>query len=96
MKRLNSKPADMRCFDCPQCHKPRMVRTLKHVVSLETREYKTRDGSPVTLLIDVCDFCQKRNFHKHFEPSKADLRRVIKAIQSEAKLNEDQSLEDML
>ena len=96
MKRLTNKPVDMRAFACPQCHKSRMVRPLDHKVSPETRDYKTKDGQTVTLLIDVCDYCKTRNFKEHFEPTKADIRRVIKAIQSEADLPENQSLEDLL
>lgn len=96
MKRLNNKPVDMRCFECPQCHKQRMVRKPEHIVSQETREYKTRDGTPVTLLVDICDFCQVSNSKRHFEPSKADIRRLIKAIQEEGKLEEGQSLEELL
>lgn len=96
MRRLNNKPVDMRVFECPQCHKTRMVRPLDHKVSTETREYKAKDGQTVTLLIDVCDHCKTRNFKQYFEPTKADIRRVIKAIQSEAALPENQSLEDLL
>jgi len=96
MRRLNNKPVDMRAFECPQCHKSRMIRPPDHKVGTETREYKTRDGQTVTLLIDVCDHCRARNFKRYFEPTKADVRRVIKAIQSEAKLPENQSLEELL
>jgi len=96
MKRLNSKPLDMRAFDCPQCNKSRMVRPLDHVVSINTREYKTKDGSSVTLFVDICDYCQWRNFQRYFEPTKADVRRVLKSIQSDAKLPENQTLEELL
>lgn len=96
MRRLTSKSVDLRVFECPQCHKNRMARPLDHVVSTETREYKAKDGQTVTLLIDVCDNCKTRNFKRYFEPTKADIRRVIKAIQSETELPENQSLEDLL
>lgn len=95
MKRLGGKPVDMRTFECPQCKKLRMVRLPTHVVSTETREYKSRDGSAVTLLIDVCDHCRAKNYRKYFEPSQADVRRIIKAIKEEKQI-EGQSLEDLL
>lgn len=96
MKRLNKKPVDMRALECPQCHKMRMIRPLDHKVSTATRDYKAKDGQPVTLLLDVCDHCKARNFKLYFEPTKTDIRRVIKAIQSEAELPENQSLEELL
>lgn len=96
MKRQNKKPVDMRAFECPQCRKRRLIRPIDHVVSTETREYKGKDGQTITLLIDVCDNCRTRNFKRYFEPTKADVRRVIKSIQDEAKLPENQSLEELL
>lgn len=96
MKRLNSKPKDMRSFACPQCGKSRMTRPTDHTVSLEKREYKTKDNSQIELFTDICDFCKARNWTKYFEPTRADIRRVLKAMQDEAKLSEDQSLEDLL
>lgn len=96
MKRLTSKPVDMRSFDCPQCNKNRMVRPMDHIVSEEKREYKAKDGQAVSLFVDICDFCQMRNFKRHFEPTKADVRRILKAIKTEAKLEENQSLENLL
>jgi len=95
MRRVGGKTADMRMFKCPQCNKLRMVRPFDHVVSTETREYKSRDGNTVTLLIDVCDHCRASNYRKHFEHSQADVRRIMKAIKDQKQL-EGESLEDLL
>lgn len=73
-----------------------MTRDLDHEVTLEKREYKSRDGSTVELFIDICEWCKKRNWHQHFEPTKADVKRVLKAMQQEAEIGGDQSLEDLL
>lgn len=96
MKRITSKPIDLRAFTCPQCDKMRMTRPLDHVVSKEVRSYKAKNGKDVELLIDVCDHCRAKNTRTFFEPSKADIRLVLKTMQEQAKLAEDQSLEDLL
>ena len=96
MRRLNQKPQDKRTFLCPQCSKLRMTRLLDHVVSDAQQSYKTKDGDDVELFVDVCDHCKRRNFKKYFEPSRADVRRVLKTLSEDAKLGEDQSLEDLL
>jgi DNA-directed RNA polymerase subunit RPC12/RpoP len=96
MKRLNRKPQDKRVFSCPQCNKRRLTRPLDHVVSQEKREYKTRDNSTVELFVDICDNCKTRNWQRYFEPTKADIRKVLKTMQEEAELQENESLEDLL
>lgn len=96
MRRLNSKPKDRRAFRCPQCDKPRMIRDIDHVVSQEKQEYKTRDGDQIQLFVDICESCKTRNWTRHFEPSKADIKRVLKAMQGQVKLEENQSIEDLL
>lgn len=96
MKRLNSKPKDKRSYTCPQCNKRRMTRDLDHEVSDEQQEYKSKDGSTIKLFIDICDFCKTRNYQHHFEPTKADVRRILKAMQNDAKLSEEESLEELL
>jgi len=96
MKRLNSRPADKRSFACPQCDRLTLLRPLDYTPKLEKQEYKTRDGSTVELFTDVCDKCQARNWRKHFEPSKSDLRRVLRSIHGDAELSEEESLEDLL
>jgi hypothetical protein len=73
-----------------------MIRDADHVVSLEKQEYKTRDDSTVELFIDVCDWCKKRNWHRYFEPTRSDVKRILKAMQEDAELDEDQSLEELL
>ena len=86
---------DMRAYWCPQCKKQRLVRPLNHVVSLEEREYKTKNGTAIKLLVDICDHCRANNHKKFFEPSRADVKRLIKAIQEESPLK-DESLEELL
>ena len=96
MRRISHKPEDKRSFVCPQCDKLRMTRPLDHEVSDERRSYKTKDGGEIELFIDICDNCKRRNMRRYFEPSKADIRRVLKTLSEDAKLAEDQSLEDLL
>lgn len=73
-----------------------MIRDLDHTVSRETRAYKAKDGTEIELLVDICEFCKQRNSKKFFEPSKADIRKVLKTMQEDAALNENDSLEDLL
>lgn len=96
MRRLNRKPEDKRTFTCPQCDKHRMARPVSHEVSDEKRPYKTKDGGEIELFVDICDACHRRNFKQHFEPSREDVRRVLKTLAADAKLEEGQSLEDLL
>jgi hypothetical protein len=74
----------------------RMTRPLDHEVSQEKRSYKTKDDGDIELFIDICDYCKRRNFRRYFEPSKADIRRVLKTLKEDAELADDQSLEDLL
>jgi hypothetical protein len=96
MKRLNQKPQDKRVFSCPQCKKYRMTRPLDYVVNETKQEYKTKDKDTIELFVDICESCKARNNRQYFEPSKADIKRILKAMQEDAKLGEDQSLEDLL
>lgn len=96
MKRFKSKPKDMKIFTCPQCDKPRLSRLINHVVSYEKQDFKTRDGSSVSLLIDICDNCINRNYRQYFEPTRSDIRKVLKAMNEEAQASPDVSLEELL
>ncbi len=96
MRRINKKPIDKKVFQCPQCHKNRLIRPLDHVVSDEKRPYKTKTGDAVEFFIDICDPCKRRNFRKHFEPSREDIRKVLKTLKEDKELSDDQSLEDLL
>lgn len=96
MRRLNGKPKDRRTHSCPQCGKQRMTRDLDHELTLEKQEYKAKDGTTIKLFIDICEFCKTRNWRKHFEPTKSDVRRVLKTMQDDAELGEEESLEDLL
>ena len=84
-----------RTFTCPQCQKRRMIRSHDHTVSLEKKTYNTYAGGTVELLADICTNCIESNKVKHFEPTKADLKKVLKAMR-EGKMEEDMSLEEML
>jgi uncharacterized radical SAM superfamily Fe-S cluster-containing enzyme len=83
-----------RTFTCPQCEKSRMTRPHTHIVSLEKKIYETYNKEHVELLIDICEFCIIKNKMKYFEPTQADIRKVLKAIK-EGKPS-DVSLEEML
>lgn len=97
MRRISGgKPIDKRAFICPQCGKLCMLRPLDHCVSKETQEFKTRDGSSVSLLVDTCDKCLGKNYRRYFEPTKSDIRHVLKAMNDEAKSSSDVSLEELL
>jgi len=85
-----------RVFRCPQCDKQRMTRPHDHTVSLEKKTYDTYAGGTIDLFADICIPCIDRNKVQHFEPSPADLKKVLRAMQ-EGKIEEDgPSLEEML
>jgi len=97
VRRLTSKTVDKKTFKCPQCGEYRMLRPIDFEYSLEKQEYKTRDGSSVSLHVNTCDKCQRKNFKLYFEPSKADIRRVLKGLHdTSTKLEEGESLEELL
>ena len=96
MRRLNQKPKDMKALICPQCNKQRMIRPIDHVADKSKQEYKTKDKSTVDLFVDICRACRDRNNRLYFEPTKADIKRILKTMQEDAKLEEGQSLEDLL
>lgn len=95
MKRSFGSSQDLKIFDCPQCNKRRLKRPLNHVVSNDQKPYKDRNGNDVVLFTDICEFCHRKNYKSYFEPSKSDIRKVIKTMQEQATL-EDQTLEDLL
>lgn len=95
MRRINQKPPDMKMVSCPQCGKG-MSRPLGHVVSQETQEFKTRDGGSVSLPTDTCQKCIGKNYRQYFEPTRSDVRKVLKAMNDEAKAPSDVSLEELL
>jgi hypothetical protein len=74
----------------------RMTRPLAHVVSQEKQEFKTRDGKTVSLFTDTCDNCVGKNYRLYFEPTKSDIRKVLKAMNDEAQASPDVSLEELL
>lgn len=95
MKRLSQKPTDKKIFSCPQCDKRRMIRPVGYVVSLDKKTHKDKTGRDIDLFVDICDTCYNRNYKTYFEPTKADIRKILKTMQEDAKLA-DQSLEDLL
>lgn len=96
MKKIVKSTQDMRLFTCPQCKKRRMIRPINHSVSIEKKEYKSKDATVVSLMHDICDYCVKRNYQTYFEPTKADIRKIISAIKTESNMPKDQSIEDLL
>lgn len=96
MRRSTSKSRDMKNCQCPQCGKKRMTRPLDHEVSDRKQEYTTVRGSKIELYVDICGFCQTRNYQRFFEPTRDDVRRLLSAIHEGAEIQEDQSLEDLL
>lgn len=96
MKRLNIKPVDSKTFICPQCGKPRMSRPLDHKVSLEKKSFKIKNEQEIELLIDICDFCLAKNYRAYFEPTKTDIKKLLKAIHEEQPADSEKSLEDLV
>lgn len=96
MRRINQKPIDKKIFTCPQCDRARMSRPMDHCVSQETQEFKTRDGTTVSLFVDTCEACVARNYRRFFEPTRSDIRKVLKAMKDEAQASPDVSLEELL
>lgn len=73
-----------------------MTRELDHEVSKEQQEYTTRANATVLLHTDICDWCKASNWRRYFEPSRADIRRVMKSLQENVELDENESLEELL
>ena len=96
MRRLNSRPVDVKLCSCPQCGKLRMTRPLDHVVSQEKKKYKAYSGEEIELFFDVCDYCLRRNYHQYFEPQKSDIKKILKSLHEQTELDPDQSLEDFV
>lgn len=90
------KPSDKKVFTCPQCLRARMTRPLTHKVSQEKQEFKTKDGSTVSLFLDACDKCIAKNYRDYFEPTRSDVRKVLKAMNEEATASGEISLEELL
>jgi len=75
-----------------------MTRPIDYVVSTEKREYKTVRGDTVSLFVDTCDACVARNRRDHFEPTPADLKKLMQAIKENKQETEADkpSLEELL
>lgn len=96
MRRLNQTPKSVRAYTCPQCSRQRLLRDFDYTVRQDKYTYDAKDGSKIELFIDICEFCKKRNFSKYFEPSRSDIKRIIKSMQEDAKLDGEPSLEELL
>lgn len=97
MKRIGGPaPVDKKVFTCPQCSRARMSRPMGHVASHDKQEFKTRDGATVSLFVDTCDYCVAKNYRQYFEPTRSDIRKVLKAMNDEATTSSDVSLEELL
>lgn len=96
MRRTSTHRTDKRCLICPQCQKRRMIRELNHVVSYDKQKYKSKNNVEIELFTDICDHCKRNNFTRYFEPSRADVKKILKTLQEEATLSEEDSLEDLL
>lgn len=94
-KRQIEEFGGLRTFECPQCLKRRMTRSHDYEVSLEKNTYDTYAGDTIDLYTDICNFCIERNKKKYFEPTQADLKKVLKAMQEGAS-EDGPSLEEML
>ena len=94
MKKTHQQPVSKRAFFCPQCGKQRLLRPLDHKVSFAKQKYTDKNKQGIELHEDICEYCKIKNSRIHFEPTKADIKKVLKALKDEGKTEE--SLEDLL
>lgn len=85
---------DYKSFWCPSCEKPLLKKKFGEKPSLEKQKFKDRNGNELELFVDICDKCKKRLYRKHFEPTEAQIKDVLKALQNEQPT--EKSLEEML
>jgi hypothetical protein len=74
----------------------RMVRPHDYEVSDEMREINTPNGDTISIPKDICVYCEARIVKKHFQTKKADVKKVLKSLDEQTPVDEDQSLEDLL
>lgn len=82
---------------CPMCNKLRMVRSKGFEFDPEEMtEINTPSGKTIEVPANRCGFCDQKIVRKHFQPSKSDVKKVVKAMADQEAIPEDKSLEDML
>jgi hypothetical protein len=86
----------LKVFQCPRCSKRRMVRPEGHIVDSDEKEIKLSNGASIKHHVDVCDACQNAIVRTMYTPSKAELRKVIKAMHDSSVDLGDKSLEELL
>lgn len=94
--RSNFTGPTLSVFKCPQCNKRRMQRPVGHKPTLERKTASAADGSDVEHYIDICGFCVAKLSKKLYEPSKKELKKVLKALHTPGADLGEESLEELL
>ena len=84
---------NLRTHDCLECGKFRLYLPLGQEPSNETQIFDLPNGEKKAFYKEMCEWCRKRLWQKHFAPKPTDIKKVLRAIEK-GKLNE--SLEDVL
>lgn len=82
-------------FECPRCHKRRMMRPKGHTVNREEKEFKLPGDVTVKHHVDVCQACFNRIVKEFYTPADKDLKKILKDIH-DPKALADKSLEEIL
>jgi len=96
MKRFGADLSPRRMHYCPECKKQRLSLPAGKTPSKEKREFDLPGGGKVELFEEVCQFCVRKYYERHFKPKRGDAQKIMRALQDEHKLPEDASLEELL
>jgi len=96
MKNFGADKVSKRAHYCPACNKPRLILPIDEEPSKEKRKFDLPNGEKIELFEMVCPFCVRKYYRKYWEPKKADVRKIMRALSEEHELPEDTSLEELL
>lgn len=96
MKNLGTNNVRKRAHYCPECNKPRLIVPIDDTPSKKKREFELPGGKKIELFEEVCQFCLRKYYKKYWEPKKADVKKIMRALAQEHELPEDTSLEELL
>lgn len=96
MKNFGADKVSKRAHYCPACNKPRLILPLDEEPSKKKREFKLPNDDTVELFEMVCSYCVHRYYKKYWEPKRADVKKIMRALAEEHALPEDTSLEELL
>ena len=96
MKNFGADKVGKRAHYCLACNKPRLILPIDEDPIKTKREFELPGGEKVELFEQVCPFCVHRYYKRYWEPKKADVRKIMRALAEERELPEDTSLEELL